>query len=213
MGVTRTHLSISLDGYAAGPGQDVDHPVGVGGKALHEWAFALAEWRGKHGLSGGEENASTAVLREVEGNVGAVVMGRNMFGGGPGPWDEERPWTGWWGEEPPFHAPVFVLTHHPREPVDMKGGTTFHFVTEGSEAAVGYARAVADGRDVLVAGGAATVRACLGAGLLDRLDLHLVPVLLGAGERLFDGVDSAALEQERAVEAPGVTHLRYRVRR
>ncbi|WP_262391687.1 dihydrofolate reductase family protein [Nocardiopsis sp. CNR-923] len=185
----------------------------MGGDRLHTWVFGLRAWRTRHGMAGGEVNASSAVVEQVQGNVGAVVMGRGMFGGGPGPWNEEAPWTGWWGEDPPFHAPVFVVTHHRREPLPMAGGTTFHFVTEGAAAAVEQARRIAGDRDVLVAGGAATVRDCLNAGLLDQLDLHLVPVLLRAGERLFDGVDDVRLEQVRAVEAPGVTHLTYRVLR
>ncbi|KOX16425.1 dihydrofolate reductase family protein [Nocardiopsis sp. NRRL B-16309] len=212
MSMTRAHISVSLDGYAAGPDQSAERPLGAGGERLHDWVVELAAWRERHGMEGGEVNASTPVVTEVQSDVGAVVMGRNMFGGGPGPWDEEAPWRGWWGEEPPFRAPVFVVTHHPREPLEMAGGTTFHFVTEGPAAAVERARRAAGDLDVLVAGGAATMRNCLVAGLVHRLDLALVPLLLGSGTRLFDGVTGPAFEQERVVSAPGVTHLRYRVR-
>jgi dihydrofolate reductase len=213
MSMTRAHISISLDGYAAGPDQGVEQPLGVGGERLHEWMVPLAVWHAQHGRVGGDVDASTPVVAEIQTGVGAVVMGRNMFGGGPGPWDGGAPWTGWWGEEPPFRAPVFVMTHHPREPLEMAGGTTFHFVTGGPAAAVERARRAAGDQDVLVAGGAASMRACLLAGLVHRLDLALVPVLLGSGERLFDGggVAGLGLEQERVVAAPGVTHLRYRV--
>ncbi|RKS07359.1 dihydrofolate reductase [Nocardiopsis sp. Huas11] len=211
MSMTRAHISISLDGYAAGPDQNAEQPLGAGGESLHAWVVELAAWRALHGMEGGEVNASTPVVTEVQSEVGAVVMGRNMFGGGPGAWDEEAPWTGWWGEEPPFHAPVFVVTHYPREPLEMAGGTTFHFVTEGPAAAVERARRAAGDQDVLVAGGAATIRSCLAAGLVHRLDLALVPVLLGSGARLLDGFTGPGFEQERVVSAPGVTHLRYRV--
>jgi dihydrofolate reductase len=205
---------MSLDGFVAGPEQSVENPLGVGGMRLHEWAFALAAWREQHGLEGGEVNASTAVVEESLADVGAVVMGRGMFGGGAGPWGEE-PWNGWWGDDPPFHVPVFVLTHHPREPLPLRGGTTFTFVTAGIEAALEQARAVADGKDVVIGGGASTVRQYLAAGLVDEANVSLVPVLLGGGERLFDGLGDAGLELElvRAVDAPRVTHLGYRVRR
>ena len=213
MGIFRLNIAVSLDGYVAGPDQSVENPLGVGGMQLHEWAVELAAWRKAHGLPGGTENASARVVEEHLANVGAVVMGRNMFGGHPGPWREPA-WNGWWGEDPPFHAPVFVLTHHPRAPLAMRGGTTFTFVTDGIESALAQARRAAEGRDVLLAGGANVARQYLAAGLLDELNLSIAPVLLRAGERLFDGLASAPrLEQVRVVEAPGVTHLRYRVKR
>jgi dihydrofolate reductase len=171
----------------------------------------LAAWREPHGREGGEVTASTPVMDEALENVGATVMGRNMFGGGPGPWGED-PWEGWWGDEPPFRTPVFVLTHHEREPLEKQGGTTFTFVTDGIESALEQAKAAADGKDVALGGGADVAQQYLAAGLIDELDLNVVPVLLGGGTRLFDnlvGVD-IDLEQVRAIEAPGVTHIRYR---
>jgi dihydrofolate reductase len=215
MAQLRCQISVSLDGFVAGPNQSEENPIGEGGMELHQWAFKLGAWREQHGEGGGEVNPSTEVIEEALANVGATLMGRNMFGGGPGPWSEEDPWNGWWGDDPPFHTPVFVLTHHPREPLEMEGGTTFHFVTEGVERGVEQAMAAADGKDVSVGGGAETVRECLAAGLLDELQLNVVRVLLGDGSRLFDGLGDAdlELEQTRAVEAPGVAHLRYRVKR
>ena len=211
MGKVRFQLAISLDGYAAGPDQSEKDPLGVGGTQLHEWVLKLEAWRRPHGREGGDTGPSNDVIEEVQGNVGAGIMGRNMFGGGPGPWSETEPWRGWWGDEPPFHYPVYVLTHHPREPLEMAGGTTFHFVTEGIESALERARADAGERDVLISGGASTVQQYLGAGLVDEFDLHVVPVLLGAGERLLENAGAPKLEQLRAIEAPGVTHLKYRV--
>lgn len=214
MGKVRIQITMSLDGFVAGPSQSVENPLGVGGMKLHEWAFALAAWRRQHGLEGGEVNASTSVVEESLENIGAGLMGRNMFGGGPGPWGDD-PWNGWWGDDPPFHVPVFVLTHHAREPLVLKGGTTFVFVTAGIEAALEQAREAAGGKDVLIGGGANVAQQYLAAGLVDEVNIALVPVLLGSGERLLDdlGDDAPELEQVRAVEAPGVTHLRYRVLR
>lgn len=213
MGALRLHMSMSLDGYVAGPAQSEDDPLGRGGTALHEWVIPLAAWRESHGLEGGEVNASTPVVEAVQADVGAVVMGRNMFGG-RGPWGAD-PWEGWWGDDPPFHVPVFVLTHHAREPLHKQGGTSFTFVTDGIESALEQARAAAGEQDVSLAGGAKAAQQYLRAGLLDELCVHLVPVLLGAGERLFDNLGDAppALELVRAVEAPGVAHLTYRVLR
>jgi dihydrofolate reductase len=211
MGKVRFQLAISLDGYAAGPNQSEKDPLGVGGTQLHEWVLKLEAWRRPHGREGGDTGPSNDVIEEVQRNVGAGIMGRNMFGGGPGPWSETEPWRGWWGDEPPFHYPVYVLTHHPREPLEMAGGTTFHFVTEGIESALERARADAGERDVLISGGASTVQQYLGAGLVDEFDLHVVPVLLGAGERLLENAGAPKLEQLRAIEAPAVTHLKYRV--
>jgi dihydrofolate reductase len=207
----RFQLAVSLDGYVAGPDQSEENPLGVGGMELHQWVFKLEAWRRQQGLEGGEVNASTAVVQEVQAGVGATVMGRNMFGGGPGPWRQDPPWRGWWGEDPPFHTPVFVLTHHPREPLEMEGGTTFIFVTDGTQAALEQAKQVAGGRDVLLGGGANVVQQYLAAGLVDEFWLHLVPVLLGDGERLLDNVGNLKVQQVRAIEAPGVTHIKYRV--
>jgi dihydrofolate reductase len=204
-------VAVSLDGYVAGPDQSEEHPLGVGGLELHRWMFALEAWRRQEGEEGGEVNASTKVVEEAQAGVGAVVMGRNMFGGGPGPWRPDPPWTGWWGENPPYHTPVFVLTHRPREPLAMAGGTTFVFVTDGIGSALDQARRAAGDRDVLLGGGAATIQQYLAAGLVDEFELHLVPLLLGAGERLLAHVGDLEVEQVRAIEAPGVTHLKYRV--
>jgi dihydrofolate reductase len=211
MSTFRFQLAMSLDGFVAGPDQSEDHPLGVGGMELHQWVFPLEAWRRQQGLEGGEVNASTAVVEEAQAGVGATVMGRNMFGGGPGPWREDRPWNGWWGENPPFHTPVFVVTHHSREPLELAGGTTFFFVTDGIEAAFNQAEQAAGGRDVLLGGGASVVQQSLAAGLVDEFEVHLVPVLLGAGERLLENVGNLKVEQVRAIEASGVTHIKYRV--
>ena len=178
---------------------------------LHEWAFAIDSWRRQHGESGGERNADAEIAEGMMAGIGAFVMGRKMFGGGDGEWDES--WRGWWGEDPPYHAPVFVLTHHPREPLPMEGGTTFHFGTEGIEPALEQARAAAGDRDVSIAGGASAVRQYLAAGLLDELHLHLVPIVLGAGERLLVEVGDPTLQPVEVVASPAVTHIRYRVER
>jgi dihydrofolate reductase len=212
MSKLRCQISISLDGFTAGPNQNEQNPIGEGGMGLHEWVFKLDAWRQSHGMEGGEANPSSTVIEEALDNVGATVMGRNMFGGGPGPWGEQ-PWNGWWDDEPPFHTPVFVLTHHEREPLEMRGGTTFTFVSDGIESALEQARQAAAGKDVSLGGGADAVQQYLAAGLLDELQLNVVPVLLGGGTRLFDNLDGAELELEpvRAIEAPGVTHVKYRV--
>lgn len=209
----RFDISMSVDGFIAGPNQSEEHPLGEGGMQLHEWVVGLAAWREPHGQSGGEVNASTEVVEESLENVGATVMGRNMFGG-EGPWGED-PWDGWWGDDPPFHMPVFVVTHHARERVAKEGGTSFTFVTDGIEAALERAREAAGGKDVALGGGANVAQQYLKAGLIDEMQIHLVPVILGAGARLFDNLAGAevALECTRAVEAPGVTHLTYRVRK
>jgi dihydrofolate reductase len=207
----RANTAISLDGYVAGPNQGEENPLGEGGEQLHEWMFGLKSWRETHGEEGGDVNASTEAVERMHADVGAFVMGRNMFGPIRGEWEDDS-WKGWWGDDPPYHAPVFVLTHHEREPVEMKGGTTFYFVTDGIESALEQARQAAGDQDVLVAGGASAIRQYLAAGLVDELHLHLAPVILGDGERLLEGVDSdVKLEQLRAVEAPGVAHLYYRV--
>jgi dihydrofolate reductase len=207
----RFEISISLDGYVAGPNQSEEHPLGEGGEDLHEWVVKLAAWRESHGREGGEVNASTPLMEESLSGVGAVIMGRNMFGGGPGPWGDE-PWQGWWGEEPPFHGPVFVLTHHEREPLIL-GETTFTFVTEGIESALEQAREAAGEGDVTIGGGAGVAQQYLSAGLVDQMQLNVVPILLGGGARLFDAGAGAGLDLEPilAVGTPDVTHVRYRV--
>jgi dihydrofolate reductase len=203
------HISISLDGFVAGPNQSIENPIGEGGMRLHQWAFKTASWREQQGLEGGERNADAGVVDEIFQGVGARIMGRKMFGGGDGPWDET--WTGWWGEDPPFHAPVLVLTHHSREPLSMQGGTTFTFVTSGIESALEQARTAAGDKDVAIAGGASTVQQYLAAGMLDELYLHTVPVILGAGERLLENVGDPVLEPVKVVASPAVTHVKYRV--
>jgi dihydrofolate reductase len=202
---------MSLDGFVAGPSQSALNPLGVGGMRLHEWAFPLAVWRAMHGLPGGEVNDSNRVVLESFANIGATVMGRNMFGGHPGPWDPRRPWTGWWGADPPYHHPVFVLTHHARPPLEMEGGTTFTFVTEGIEAALEQARRAAGDKDVSLAGGAKAAQQYLAGGLVDEMEISLVPTLLGSGERLLEAVgdDLHGLQLTRTVAAPDVTHLKF----
>jgi dihydrofolate reductase len=208
----RFQISASLDGFVAGPNPSEENPLGEGGEQLHEWVVKLAAWRRPHGREGGETNASSAVFEESLANVGATIMGRKMFGGGPGPWGDD-PWEGWWGDEPPFRTPVFVLTHHEREPLAKEGGTTFTFVTDGIESALAQAKEAAGGRDVSLGGGADVAQQYLAAELIDELQLNVVPVLLGEGTRLFDGLSASdvGLEQVQVVEAPGVAHLKYRV--
>jgi dihydrofolate reductase len=211
MSKVRLNMTMSLDGFVAGPNQSERHPLGRGGERLHEWLVSLKTFRETHGgEEGGEVNASTPIAEEILGNVGATIMGRNMFGGGPGPWGVD-PWKGYWGDNPPYHHPVFVLTRHPREPREMEGGTTFHFVTDGIESALEQARAAAGDKDVSIGGGANVVQQYLAAGLLDEMVISVVPVLLGRGARLFDNVGDAqlTLEQVQVIEAPGVTHIRY----
>ncbi len=206
-----SQITVSLDGFVAGPNQSLENPLGEGGERLHEWAISTASWRAQHGHEGGERNADSEVVDSLVAGVGAYIMGRKMFGGGDGPWDES--WRGWWGEEPPYHAPVFVLTHHEREPLVMQGGTTFTFVTDGIESALAQARAAAGARDVTIAGGATAIQQYLAAGLLDELYLHVVPILLGGGERLLENVGDPRLEPVEVIASPVVTHIRYRVRR
>jgi dihydrofolate reductase len=207
----RLKMSMSLDGFVAGPRQSVQDPLGLGGMRLHQWVFSLAAWRKRHGQDGGGITASSAVVEESVANIGATVMGRNMFGGHPGDWAARSPrWDGWWGENPPFHHPVFVLTHHPRPPLVRQGGTIFHFVTEGIQRALEQARSAAGAQDVSLAGGANVARQFLAAGLVDEMEISLVPTLLGGGERLFDGLDDLqGLTLARTVAAPDVTHLKF----
>jgi len=205
-------ISVSLDGFIAGPNPSEEHPLGEGGEQLHEWVIKLAAWRKPHGREGGEVNASSAVFEEALENIGATIMGRNMFGGGPGPWGE-NPWGGWWGDDPPFYHPVFVLTHHERERLEKEGGNSFTFVTDGIDSALEQAKQAAGGKDVALAGGAEVAQQYLAAGLIDELLLNLVPILLGSGARLFENlgdVSTIGLKQVRVVEAPDVAHLIYR---
>jgi dihydrofolate reductase len=214
MSKVRLNMTMTLDGYVAGPNQSLDDPLGEGGELMHLWMYKLRTFRAMSGQEGGETGTNDEVLQEMFANVGAVIMGRNMFfgGGRRGPWNGDE-WKGWWGDNPPYHMPVFVLTHYAREPVPMLGGTTFFFVTDGIESALGQAREAAGGKDVLVAGGAKTGQQYLAAGLIDEMDIHVSPIFLGAGERLFDNFDGSGLklEQLRAIDGSNVTHLRYRV--
>src|SRR5688572_20271872 len=211
MSKLRFTISMSLDGYIAGPNQSLEEPLGVGGERLHDWAVNTRSWRELQGMEGGETGPSSDVLREAHENLGATIMGRNMFGGGRGPWREPA-WKGWWGDEPPYHHPVFVLTHYAREPLVMQGGTTFHFVTDGIESALTQAKEAAGEQDVLVAGGANVAQQYLAAGHIEEMELHVVPILLGTGERLLDNVGAdLKLELLRTVAGSGVTHLKYRV--
>jgi dihydrofolate reductase len=209
MSRVRCQISISLDGFVAGPNQSLENPIGEGGMRLHEWVFGTDSWRAQQGLSGGEHNTDAEVVAKAMDGIGAYIMGRKMFGGGDGEWDPS--WRGWWGEDPPYHVPVFVLTHHAREPLEMEGGTTFHFVTDGIESALERARAAAGDADVSIAGGASAVQQYLAAGLLDELQLHIVPVVLGAGERLLENVGDPRLEPVEVVASPAVTHVTYRL--
>lgn len=212
MSKLRLDITMSLDGFVAGPNASLDDPLGKGGMRLHEWAFAAASWRKQHGLSGGEANADSDVLQESLDALGAVLMARRMFSGGEGPWAEDPNANGWWGDDAPYEVPVFVLTHHAREPLHLGGGS-FTFVTDGIEAALAQARDVAGDKDVLVAGGASLAQQYLAAGLLEELQIHVVPLFLGDGVRLFDQIDPAVdLELTRVIESPTVTHLRYRVK-
>jgi dihydrofolate reductase len=211
MAKLRLDISVSLDGFVAGPNQTLEEPLGEGGERLHDWITRLASWREPHGLEGGERGPDDDLFRESSEAVGAYLMGRRMFSGGSGPWEDDPKADGWWGDDPPFHAPVFVLTHHARDPVPKEGGTTYTFVTEGIEAALDAARAAAGEKDVLVAGGADVAQQYLRAGLLDELQLHVAPALLGGGVSLFgDGTGRIELECTRVIESPAVTHLTYR---
>jgi dihydrofolate reductase len=207
-------ISVSLDGFVAGPNARLEQPLGEQGERLHEWIVGLDAWRERHGLEGGERSVDNELVEETLARTGAVVMGRRMWSGGSGPWENDPNAGGWWGDEPPFRVPVFVLTHHARLS-ERRADTPIEFVTEGIEAAVARAREAAGSRDVLIAGGADAVQQALAAGLVDELQVHVAPVLLGDGVRLFDASGSSPpqLELERAVESPSVTHIRYRVRR
>jgi dihydrofolate reductase len=207
MSKLKLNITMSIDGFVAGPGQSPEHPLGFRGEELHDWLVPLKTFRESHGEEGGEVNASTPFAEDILGGAGATIMGRNMFGGGPGPWDES--WKGWWGDNPPFHNPLFVLTSHLREPLEMQGGTTFHFVTDGIESALAQARAAAGETEMSLGGGASVAQQNLASRLLDEIVVSVVPILLGGGARLFENVGDAKLEQVESVEAPGVTHIRY----
>jgi dihydrofolate reductase len=205
-------ISMSLDGYVAGPNPSLENPLGEGGEKLHEWALRLASWRAPHGMSGGETGPDDDLFREGLERTGAVIMGRRMFSGGEGPWEDDPNADAWWGDNPPFHVPVFVLTHHEREPVEKEGGTTFTFVTDGIESALEQARAAAGDKDIAIGGGAAVAQQYLQAGLLDELRVHIAPVLLGGGVSLFgESEGGPELRLTQVLEAPYATHLTYEI--
>jgi dihydrofolate reductase len=203
-------ISMSLDGFIAGPNPTLEQPLGEGGEQLHEWVVRLEGWRRQHGLEGGETGPDSDLVEESTAKVGAYVMGRRMFSGGEGPWESDPNADGWWGDDPPFRAPVFIVTNHPREPVAKQGGTTFTFVTDGVEAAIERARAAAGDKDASIAGGASIVQQALNAGLVDEFQVNVAPILLGGGVRLF-GDSRPKIELTRVVDSPHVTHLKYRV--
>jgi dihydrofolate reductase len=206
-------ISMSLDGYVAGPNPTLEQPLGKGGEQLHEWVFRLAAWREPHGLEGGEHGPDGELVRASVGRTGAVIMGRRMFSGGSGPWESDPNADAWWGDNPPFHVPVFVLTHHEREPVEKEGGTTFTFVTDGFESALEQARAAAGEKDISIAGGAEVAQQALRAGVVDDVTLHLAPVLLGGGTSLFGDLGTdLTLNLTNVLEAPFATHLQYVVK-
>jgi dihydrofolate reductase len=206
---TFLNITMSVDGFVAGPNQTLEQPLGEGGEDLHEWILGLESWRRQHGLEGGEATTDDELVREASERTGAYVMGRRMFSSGEGPWEDDPKANGWWGDDPPFAAPVYVVTHHPREPLTL-GTTTFTFV-DGIEEAVGQAREAAGGRDVQVSGGASVAQQALDAGLLDELHIHVAPRLLGGGVRLFEDAGPRAIELERVIASPHVTHLVYAV--
>ena len=202
---------MSLDGYVAGPDPTLEDPLGKGGERLHEWAIGLESFKRIHGHEGGETGVDSDVLNEAFEHTGATIMGRKMFSGGSGGWENDPRANGWWGDEPPFRVKVFVLTHHPRAQVEMRGGTSFIFVTDGFESALEQARAAAEDQDVSVAGGAEVIQEALALGCLDEIQVHVVPLLLGDGTRLFGEGQLKRLKQARVIDSPAVTHIRYRV--
>lgn len=211
MAKLRFNISVSLDGYVAGPDQTLEEPLGRGGEDLHEWVVKLRTWREAHGMEGGSDGRDNEAMRDMLHNVGATIMGRGMFGGGSGPWNMDEPWRGWWGTSPPFKHSVFVITHHPREKLTFDNGTSFTFVTDGIRSAYDQAMEAAGGRDVMIGGGADVADQYLAAGLVDEMDLHVVPILLGGGSRLFAdaGADMHGLELVRTTPGDGVVHLKF----
>ncbi len=215
MGKVKFEITMSVDGFITGPNPGLEHPLGVGGERLHEWAYDLRAFREPHGREGGETGPDNDLLEESFSSSGATIMGRRMFSGGSGPWEDDPNADAWWGDDPPFHHPVFVLTHHPRETMEMKGGTTFTFVTDGIESALEQAQAAAGDKDVGIGGGANVAQQYLKAGVVDEMLIHIAPVLMGEGVRLFEGHVDGQVELERAqvLDSPAVTHVRYRVAR
>ncbi len=213
MGKVIADISVSLDGYVAGPEPTIKEPLGKGGEQLHEWIFNLEAWRKPHGLSGGVTGPDNDVIKEASANTGAVIMGRKMFSGGSGPWKNDPRADGWWGDNPPFKAPVFILTHNPRDMVTKKGGTTFTFVTDGIESALSQAKTAAGDKDIAIAGGASAIQQYMKAGLLDELQIHISPTLLHGGTLLFANLEGVELEKIRVIDSPPVTHIKYKVKK
>lgn len=211
MGKVVADISMSLDGFVAGPNPTHEEPLGKNGESLHEWVFKLLAWREPHGMSGGETGQDNDVMKEVTANVGAYIMGRKMFSGGSGPWEKDTQADGWWGDTPPFHAPVFILTSHEREQVKKAGGTTFNFITQGIESALSQAKAAAGEKDIQISGGAKAIQQYIKACLLDELQIHVSPILLGGGTRLFENLGDAKLEKIRVIDSPHVTHMKFRL--
>jgi dihydrofolate reductase len=213
MGKVFADISVSLDGFVAGPKPTLEDPLGKGGEQLHEWILRLAAWRKPHGKPGGEAGPDNDIMKESTANTGAVIMGRKMFSGGKGPWKDDPNADGWWGDNPPFHVPVFVLTNHPREKVIKEGGTTFMFVTDGAESTLSQAKSAAGDKDISIAGGANAIQQFIKAGLLDELQIHIVPVLLGGGVRLLENLGDPKLEKIRVIDSPLVTHLKFKIKK
>ena len=213
MGKVFADISMSLDGYIAGPNPTLEEPLGKRGEELHEWVVRLSSWRKEHGMSGGEDGPDNDIVKETIANVGAVIMGRQMFSSGSGPWETDPNPDGWWGETPPFHAPVFILTSHPRQKAMKEGGTSFNFVTDGIKSAFSQAKEAAGDKDISVAGGAKTIQQAITAGFLDELQIHLAPILLGGGTRLLENLGDTKLEKIRVIDSPLVTHLKFQIKK
>jgi len=213
MGKVFADISVSLDGYVAGPDPTLEEPLGKGGEQLHEWVFRLEAWRKPHGQPGGETGPDNDVMKETTANTGAVTMGRKMFSGGSGPWKNDPRADGWWGDKPPFGVPVFILTHNERQTVKKDGGTTFNFVTDGIESALSQAKTAAKDKDIQIAGGASTIQQYAKAGLLDELQVHISPILLHGGTPLFDNLDGVELEKTRVIDSPLATHIKFKIKK
>ncbi len=213
MGKIFADISMSLDGFIAGPEPTLEEPLGRNGEELHEWVFRLAAWRNPHGKSGGETGPDNDVIKESTANTGAVIMGRRMFSNGEGSWKDDPKADGWWGDNPPFHVPVFVLTKHTRAKVNKEGGTSFTFVTDGIGSALSQAKDEAGDKDISIAGGANVIQQFIKTGLLDELQIHMVPILLGGGTRLLENLGDAKLEKIRVIDSPLVTHLKFRIQK
>jgi dihydrofolate reductase len=211
MGKVFAEISMSLDGFIAGPKPTLKEPLGRGGEQLHEWVIKLAPWRKGHHKTGGETGPDSEIIQASIDRTGAVIMGRKMFSGGNGSWENDPNSDGWWGDNPPFHVPVFILTHHQREAAEKEGGTTFIFVTDGKESALSQAKKAAKDKDVQIAGGASVIQQFIKAGYLDELQIHISPILLGGGTSLLENLGDAKLEKTRVIDSPFVTHLKFKI--